>query len=223
MPLSPEAQKRIDELKQERKARNCVVTVNIVDMHDEVVHHSFHPHFTTNQAMEVMENFRREAWSKISSEPMPTINHKDIMEMFDLYQVKYLIAGAYAMANLGYSRNTFDIDMWVEKSNENAQKIYNALEDFGVPFEIKQDDFMHDNSLIQVGIAPGRIDIMTSIDGVKFEDAWENKVEFTYDKTKKSYSLSLQDLIINKSQTNREKDRLDLVQLQQLSKIIGLM
>lgn len=146
-----------------------------------------------------------------------TNDYKDIIEIFNKYGVKYLIAGAYAMSKAGYSRSTYDIDLWVEKSLVNAVKIYKALEEFGVPFEIKPDDFLQKDSVFQIGIEPSRIDILTDIDGVEFEDAWKNRVIEQFDGLTAS-TLSINELIINKSATNRPKDKLDLEQLKQLVK-----
>ena len=70
-----------------------------------------------------------------------TDDYKDIIEIFNDHNVKYLVSGAFAMSKLGYSRATYDIDLWVEKSEENAIKIYQALEEFGLPYTIKPSEF----------------------------------------------------------------------------------
>ena len=142
-------------------------------------------------------------------------DYKDILEVFNSSNVEYLVVGAYAMGNFGYTRSTHDIDLWVNKSVENAKKICAALEEFGIPFSIEPDDFMEQDSVIQIGLAPYRIDILTDIDGVDFESAWENKVDGTILGVKTSI-VSLKDLMLNKSSTNRPKDKLDMVQLKDL-------
>ena len=109
-----------------------------------------------------------------------TDDYKDIIEIFNEHHVKYLVSGAFAMSRLGYSRATYDIDLWIEKSEENAIKIYQALEEFGLPYVIKASDFLEPNSVIQIGIEPNRIDILTDIDGVDFAKAWENKNEVNF-------------------------------------------
>lgn len=147
-----------------------------------------------------------------------TDDYKDIIELFNEHKVIYLISGAFAMSKLGYSRATYDIDLWVEKSRKNAVNIHNALEEFGYPFQITPDDFLEPNSVIQIGIEPNRIDILTDIDGLVFKDAWKNKNEVNFDGVK-SFTLSLDDLIINKGATQRAKDKLDLVQLKELALI----
>lgn len=148
-----------------------------------------------------------------------TEDYKDIIEIFNEHQVKYLIAGAYAMSKVGYSRSTYDIDLWVEKSLENAEKIISALNEFGVVFEPQTKDLITANNVIQIGIAPNRIDILTDIDGVTFADAWENRVLTSFDDIEAPV-LEINDLIKNKKASGRDKDKLDLIQLQELKKSI---
>ena len=145
-----------------------------------------------------------------------TQDYQDIIFLFNKHQVKYLIAGAYAMSKVGYSRSTYDIDLWIEKTTQNAIKIFRALDEFGVPFKIDPDDFLAPNSVLQIGVKPNRIDILTDIDGLIFEEAYKNKqlVQFG---TLEAYSLEIHDIIKNKTASNREKDKLDLVQLKKLA------
>ncbi len=144
-----------------------------------------------------------------------TQDYKDIIELFNKHNVKFLIAGAYAMAKVGYSRSTYDIDLWIEKTKGNAINIFNALNEFGVPFKINPDDFLAPNSVLQIGIEPNRIDILTDIDGLTFNEAWQNKQLVEFDELK-AFSLEINDIIKNKTASNRHKDRLDLVQLKEL-------
>jgi len=146
-----------------------------------------------------------------------TQDYQDIIELFNKHNVRFLIAGAYAMSKVGYSRSTYDIDLWVNKTKENAINIYNALAEFGVPFEIEPNNFLEPNSVLQIGIEPNRIDILTDIDGLTFDDAWFNKQVATFD-TIEAYTLEINDLIKNKKASNRPKDKLDLVQLKELAK-----
>lgn len=148
-----------------------------------------------------------------------TQDYQDIIELFNKHNVKYLIAGAYAMSKVGYSRSTYDIDLWVDKTEENATNIYNALAEFGVPFEIEPKNFLEANSVLQIGIEPNRIDILTDIDGLTFDDAWSNKQVAVFD-TLEAFTLEINDIIKNKKASNRPKDRLDLVQLEELVKKI---
>ena len=144
-------------------------------------------------------------------------DYKDILEVFNSRNVEYLVVGAYAMGNFGYTRYTHDIDLWINKSEENAKNICDALDEFGITFSIDPNDFMAKDSVFQIGIAPYRIDILTDIDGVDFESAWENKVDGVILGVQTSI-VSLKDLMLNKSSTNRPKDKLDMVQLEDLYK-----
>lgn len=145
-----------------------------------------------------------------------TQDYKDIIELFNKHNVKYLIAGAYAMSKVGYSRSTYDIDLWIEKTKENALNIFNALNEFGVSFVIEPDDFLEPNSVLQIGIEPNRIDILTDIDGLTFNEAWLNKQIAEFDDLK-AFTLEINDIIKNKKASNRPKDKLDLVQLKELA------
>ncbi|MEA1891776.1 MAG: DUF6036 family nucleotidyltransferase [Campylobacterota bacterium] len=148
-----------------------------------------------------------------------TQDYKDIIELFNKHDVKFLIAGAYAMSKVGYSRSTYDIDLWIEKTKQNAINIFHALEEFGVPFKIDPDDFLAPNSVLQIGIEPNRIDILTDIDGLTFAQAWKNKQLVEFNEIS-AYSLEIHDIIKNKTASNRPKDRLDLVQLKELAKLL---
>jgi len=137
-----------------------------------------------------------------------TQDYEDIMILFNKHNVKYLIAGAYAMSKVGYSRSTYDIDLWIDKTKENGVNIYNALDEFGIPFHIELDDFLE----------PNCIDILTDIDGLTFDEAWKNKQVADFGDIK-AFTLEINDLIKNKKASNRPKDKLDLVQLKELASI----
>ena len=124
-------------------------------------------------------------------------------------KVEFLIVGAYAMAAYGYPRATGDLDLWVFTSRENAAKVYKALREFGAPLEqIDKDSFSEKGIIFQIGVAPCRIDIITQIDGVEFEQAFPKRKEFEIDGIKFPV-ISKEDLILNKESTGREKDKLD--------------
>jgi len=142
-----------------------------------------------------------------------TQDYIDIIVLFNRYKVRYLIAGAYAMSKIGYSRSTYDIDIWVEKSKENATNIKKALEEFGIPFTISADDFLSPNSVIQIGIEH----ILTDIDALTFKQAWQNKEVVFFDDLR-TYTLNIEDIITNKKASNRKKDKYDVVELEKLKK-----
>ena len=124
-------------------------------------------------------------------------------------KVEFLVVGAYAMAAHGYPRATGDLDLWVFTSGENAEKVYKALAEFGAPLEqIDKDSFLEKGIIFQIGVAPCRIDIITQISGVEFEQAYPKRKEIEIDGIKFPV-ISKEDLIHNKESTGREKDKLD--------------
>lgn len=142
-------------------------------------------------------------------------DYKDMLQLFNKYGVRYLVVGAYAMGNYGYSRHTLDIDLWIEKSIENAQNIQKAFNDFPVPYDITIDELNKKNMVLQIGIEPMRIDVLTDIDGIDFSRAWKNK---SYNSLfgEEIPFIGLQDLIKNKTSTNRTKDKYDVLELEKI-------
>src|SRR4051812_27568358 len=91
--------------------------------------------------------------------------------------VEFLLVGAHALAAHGVPRATGDIDIWVRASPENAQRVIAALRRFGAPvFDLTLDDLCREDTVFQIGHPPARIDILTGISGVRFEQAWANRV-----------------------------------------------
>ena len=130
-------------------------------------------------------------------------------------RVKFLVVGAYAMGAYGYPRATGDIDIWVESSPENSEKIYQSLSEFGAPIsDIEQKTFCEEGIVFQIGLAPRRIDIITKIEGVNFQNAYSDKREIEVEGIKIPF-ISKEDLIKNKESTGREKDKLDAKYLRQ--------
>ncbi|PHS40962.1 MAG: hypothetical protein COB07_02925 [Sulfurovum sp.] len=142
-------------------------------------------------------------------------DYKDMLQLFNKYEVKYLVVGAYAMGNYGYSRHTLDIDLWIEKSTKNAKSIQKAFNDFPVPYEITVNDLNADNLVLQIGIEPMRIDILTDIDGVEFSVAWKNKTNNSLF-GEEIHFIGMNDLIKNKTSTNRTKDKYDVLELEKI-------
>ena len=138
--------------------------------------------------------------------------NKDYKEMLQILlnnKVRFLVVGAYAMGVHGYPRATGDIDIWVEASSENSEKIYQSLSEFGAPLsEVTKTTFCEEGIVFQIGVAPRRIDIITKIDGVDFNKAYSDKQKMEIEGIKIPF-LSKEDLIKNKESTGREKDQLD--------------
>jgi hypothetical protein len=143
-------------------------------------------------------------------------DYKDILLCLNRQEVEYLLIGAYAMAAHGYPRATGDIDIWINSDTENAVKVFRALAEFGAPMSnISTADISYKGNVIQIGVAPCRVDIITSIDGVEFNQAWKNKKSILVDDIN-VFIISLEDLILNKTNTNREKDKIDVAELVKL-------
>ncbi|MCD4700409.1 MAG: nucleotidyltransferase [Candidatus Aegiribacteria sp.] len=138
--------------------------------------------------------------------------NRDYKEMLSLLLdngVHFLLVGAYALATHGFPRATADIDIFVKSDSENASKLYKTLEKFGTPLEnVSPDDFAEPGIILQIGAAPRRIDILTRIDGMTFDEASEGK-EIIDIENLMIPVISRQNLIINKLATGREKDKID--------------
>lgn len=138
---------------------------------------------------------------------------KDMLSCLNGEQVECIIVGAYALAAHGYVRATGDIDIWVRNSADNAANIIRALRTFGAPTaNLSEDDFLLPDLILQIGVAPCRIDIITGIDGVTFDEAWQTKLPVTVDGVD-LYVLSKSDLLKNKTAAGRDKDQGDIAWL----------
>ncbi|EKD27736.1 MAG: hypothetical protein ACD_79C00600G0004 [uncultured bacterium] len=148
--------------------------------------------------------------------------NKDYKEMLQILldnEVRFLIVGAYAMGAQGYPRATGDFDIWVEPTIENSGNVYNAMSQFGAPLkQISKETFAEKGIIFQIGIVPRRIDILTFIDGVKFDIAYKEKENIEIDGLIVPF-LSKANIIKNKKATGRDKDKLDVKYLQKNNKL----
>ncbi len=142
---------------------------------------------------------------------------RDFEEFFGLLdsnKVRYVIVGGYAFAIHARPRYTGDIDVFVDASPDNAEKVIKALSEFGFgDVDISMDDLTRPDQVIQLGNPPLRIDILTSISGVSFAEAWKNKVSGMYGR-QQVFFIGKKDLIENKKASGRKKDLLDLEDLE---------
>ena len=98
---------------------------------------------------------------------------KELLLMFNAHNVEYLVVGAHALAAHGHIRATKDLDLWVRPEDTNAQRVLGALSDFGAPLsDLTAEDLSRKKTIFQIGLPPLRIDIMTDIEGVEFNEAW---------------------------------------------------
>lgn len=139
---------------------------------------------------------------------------RDMLSEFSAHEVDYLVVGAYALAYHGLPRATGDIDLWVRCSPENAERVREALMAFGVPSDMfSVDDLRQTGSVIQIGVAPRRIDILTSIDGVEYDDASLGKIIAEIEGIRTPI-IGKHHLIENKRASGRPKDLADLAWLE---------
>lgn len=141
---------------------------------------------------------------------------KELLRAFNEKQAEYLIVGGYAVMKYTEPRFTKDLDVWVGSSLDNAAKVYQALAEFGAPLRkdgLLPEDFTAEDMTYQIGIAPVRIDILTHISGVQFNEAWKNRTASTFFGVP-VYFISLDDLIINKKAAGRSSDLEQLEPLQ---------
>lgn len=143
---------------------------------------------------------------------------KDFEELLALFRdrgVKALVVGGYAVAFHARPRFTRDIDLWVEPTEANALRVLECLNEFGfgsVGLEVK--DLADAERVVQLGFPPNRIDLVTSIDGVSFDEAWAGRQEGRFGSLPKVAYLGRAELIRNKRAAGRPQDLLDLSALE---------
>ena len=134
---------------------------------------------------------------------------RDLLLVLSAAGVEFLVVGAYALAAHGLSRSTGDLDIWVRANRENAARLWQALQKFGAPLRsLTITDFEDPNIVFRMGVPPYQIDILTSITGISFDEAWPNRVLHEVEGTTVPV-ISSSDQIRNKRSTDRPKDKLD--------------
>jgi hypothetical protein len=141
--------------------------------------------------------------------------NEDFLDMLRALQAagaRFLIVGAHALAGHGLPRATGDLDIWVEATATNAACVWQALIEFGAPIEalgIHQQDFIEPGTVVQVGLPPRRIDLMTSITGVEFNTAWATRITVTVSGIAIPV-LGRESLLTNKRSLGRPQDLADV-------------
>lgn len=137
-------------------------------------------------------------------------DYRDLLSTLNDCKVRYLVVGAHALAYYTEPRFTKDLDIWVEASPENAQKVFKALAAFGAPLtDVSVSDFTAPDLIYQIGVPPCRVDVMTGISGVSFSAAWRRRKRAEYGVVRISV-LGRADLIRNKRASGRPQDLLDV-------------
>ena len=147
-------------------------------------------------------------------------HYKELLQLLNEYEAEYLIVGGYAVMKYTEPRYTKDLDVWVFNSPQNSSRVFHALAKFGAPLQkdgITPETFEQGDITYQIGVEPVRIDILTRITGVKFSDAWRNRVQTTFFGVP-VHVISRDDLIANKQAAGRGTD---LEHLKQVYKKTG--
>jgi hypothetical protein len=138
----------------------------------------------------------------------------DMLSALLAEKVEFLVVGAYALAAHGLVRATGDIDIWIHATKENAERVWRALKRFRAPMSrLVIEDLLDPETVYQIGVAPHRVDMMTSIAGVSFQDAWQRRKTVVVDGIEMS-TLGREDLIVNKRAAGRPKDLVDVLWLE---------
>ncbi len=144
-------------------------------------------------------------------------DYKEMLQCLLEENVRFLLVGAYAVAVHGFPRATKDIDFFVWATPENAANLMRALTKFGTPLhDISEADLSSEGVVFQIGNSPRRIDIITNISGVKFEQAYANKTIISIEGIEVPV-ISLEDLIANKRASARTQDLADVEKLESVS------
>lgn len=135
---------------------------------------------------------------------------RDLLALFNAHKVDYLIVGAHALAYHGAPRYTGDMDILVRPDPDNARRILSALNEFGFgSLDVTVEDLALPDKVVQLGITPVRVDIITSITGVSWEDAKAGRAAGTYGGLK-VYYIGKKEFVLNKRAIGRKKDLADL-------------
>jgi hypothetical protein len=137
----------------------------------------------------------------------------DLLRAFVAHDVRFLIVGAYALAVHGRPRATGDLDVWVDATPNNAARVYEALRRFGAPLDdVSERDFSVPGIVYQIGLPPGRIDVLTQLSGLVFDDAWPTRLRGSFGEIETDF-IGREAFIRNKLATGRAKDRVDVESL----------
>ena len=143
---------------------------------------------------------------------------RDLLSAFNAHRVEYLVVGAHALAAYGHVRATGDLDVWVRPEGGNARRVIEALREFGAPVQdLAVADLCLAGTVFQIGVAPIRIDVLTAIDGVTFEEAWPDRLVARFVDLEVAV-LSAAQLVRNKRTVGRTQDLADVEWLEKHGK-----
>ena len=138
----------------------------------------------------------------------------DLLRAFSVADVRFMIVGAYALAVHGHPRATGDLDVWVEATPENADRVIRALAAFGAPIaDVSAQDFARPAAVFQIGLPPRRIDILTDLTGITFAEAWPDRVRRGFGGVDADF-IGRAAYVKNKRATGRPQDLADAARLE---------
>lgn len=144
---------------------------------------------------------------------------RELLKIFEKHKIRYLIVGGYAVMKYSEPRFTKDLDVFIATDQVNAEGVYSALKEFGAPLEnLTSDDFAHKGYFYQMGRPPLRVDIMMSIPGIEFDEAWKNREVVQLDDLKILF-ISRTDLIRSKEASGRPQDKIDFEKLKEAEQL----
>jgi hypothetical protein len=139
---------------------------------------------------------------------------RELLLALNAHDAEYLVVGAHALAAYGYVRATKDLDVWVRPEPKNAVRVLKALSAFGATLgDLTADDLSKAGTIFQIGVPPLRIDLITAIDGVDFDEAWPERFHSTFGNVP-VFIISRHHLIANKKSAARLQDLADVERLE---------
>jgi hypothetical protein len=147
---------------------------------------------------------------------------RELLKLFEKHKIRYLIVGGYAVMKYSEPRFTNDLDLFIATDQDNANAVYAALKEFGAPLEnLAPNDFARKGYFYQMGRPPLRVDIMMSIPGIEFDEAWENREAVELGDLNILF-ISRSDLIRAKEASDRPQDRIDMDKLKESEQLDAL-
>jgi len=144
---------------------------------------------------------------------------RELLSLFREHRVRHLVVNGYAVMKYSEPRFTKDLDLWIATDPGNAASVYAALQAFGAPLkDLSPSDFSQPDHFYQMGRAPLRVDVMMSLGGVPFEEAWKNRVIVRLDDLEIPF-ISRADLIRAKEAAGRPQDKIDVEKLKQAERL----
>lgn len=144
---------------------------------------------------------------------------KDLLKLIEKHEIRYLVVGGYAVMKYSEPRFTKDLDLFIATDPKNAKRMFAALKEFGAPLVgLTPADFMQKGYFYQMGRPPLRVDIMMSIPGIEFDEAWENREVVELDDLK-IFFISRLDLVRAKEASARPQDKIDVNKIKEAEKL----